>query len=103
MEFKRKKENGLLVFHDNTEEILLKYVQENAKDDPEDIIKTIDKFCYQIHWMMNLGDVKAKVLENTYKKYSPKYVLEIGTYCGYSGIFFKLIIIIKKKYNNNKL
>lgn len=35
---------------------------------------------------MNVGDVKGQILTNELKKSSPKYVLEVGAYLGYSAV-----------------
>lgn len=65
---------------------MLDYVNANAESGNLDsVISTIDKFCYGTHWMMNLGDEKGQIVDNTVKKYSPKTILEMGTYCGYSS------------------
>jgi catechol O-methyltransferase len=64
---------------------LLKYVLINSKkNDLQDIINCIDKFCWNSHWMMNIGDVKGKYLDDAIKHKELKNVLELGTYCGYS-------------------
>eukprot|EP01121_Diplochlamys_sp_Union-15-3_P017838 TRINITY_DN6365_c0_g2_i1.p1 TRINITY_DN6365_c0_g2~~TRINITY_DN6365_c0_g2_i1.p1 ORF type:complete len:183 (-),score=32.30 TRINITY_DN6365_c0_g2_i1:85-633(-) len=35
--------------------------------------------------MMHVGDKKGKILDSVLLEYKPKVVLELGTYCGYSG------------------
>lgn len=83
----RSQTNGVMQFHETTPREMLKYVLENAEDNnPRSVIDTIDKFCWENHWMMHVGDTKGKILENTVKKYQPQNVLELGTYCGYSAI-----------------
>jgi catechol O-methyltransferase len=80
----RKKGNGPMKFHKTTEKELLQYVLENADSNVASVIKTIDDFCWNNHWMMHVGDEKGKILSNVIKKANPMNVLELGTYCGYS-------------------
>ena len=62
-------------------------MQKNAKKgDAESVIKTVDKFCWDGKWMMHIGDVKGKILDDAVKKHKPMKVLELGTYCGYSSV-----------------
>jgi len=83
----RKQINGALAFHKNTEIELAKYVQEHAtQDDPESVIATVDEFCWNNHWMMHVGDVKGKIVDDILKEVNPNIILELGTYCGYSAI-----------------
>jgi len=35
---------------------------------------------------MNIGDSKGQILDQEIKSRSPKVVLELGSYCGYSSI-----------------
>lgn len=81
--------NNPFKFPIGIENKLLKYVLiDKNKDEitPESILSKIDKFCWEIQWMMHIGDKKGKLLEDIIGKYNPKYVLELGTYCGYSTI-----------------
>jgi catechol O-methyltransferase len=87
MKSQRTPQNGVLQFHKDTPYQMLDYVMANAIDnDPRSVIKTIDNFCWQYHWMMHVGDEKGNILANIVKETQPKYVLELGTYCGYSTI-----------------
>lgn len=36
--------------------------------------------------MMNVGDEKGEILDQAVRRASPKLLLELGTYCGYSGL-----------------
>ena len=47
---------------------------------------TIDKFCWEEKWMMNVGDVKGKILDDAVNQTKPMKALELGTYCGYSSV-----------------
>ena len=72
---------------DGREEALAQYVVANARTgDLDDVIRTIDEFCYQQSFMINIGDEKGKILDAAVERTSPKLVLELGTYCGYSGL-----------------
>lgn len=110
----RLKENSALQFKDNyqTEKNLLKYIKENAKKgDLKDVIHTIDKFCYENHWMMNLGDEKGKIYQDELKKCKSGIGLELGCYMGYSCLLAldamsenlkdsKMVCIDPNKYTN---
>jgi len=83
----RTSENGSLQFHNGTEDSLAEFVVANAKlNDPESVVTTVDQFCWNNHWMMHVGDNKGKIVDDVIKKYQPKVILELGTYCGYSAI-----------------
>eukprot|EP01121_Diplochlamys_sp_Union-15-3_P008575 TRINITY_DN2288_c0_g1_i1.p1 TRINITY_DN2288_c0_g1~~TRINITY_DN2288_c0_g1_i1.p1 ORF type:complete len:271 (-),score=46.60 TRINITY_DN2288_c0_g1_i1:20-832(-) len=64
----------------------LKYIKAHAEQNPESVIKHADDFCYSSGWMMNVGDMKGKILDNAVLEHKPKIVVELGTYCGYSSI-----------------
>lgn len=55
------------------------------KGSPIAIIQEIDEFCKQ-NWMMHIGQEKGVILANAVKKAEPKFILELGTYCGYSSL-----------------
>jgi catechol O-methyltransferase len=72
---------------DGREEALAEYVVANAKrGDLDDVIRAIDEFCYEQSFMINVGDEKGEILDAAVRRTSPKLVLELGTYCGYSGL-----------------
>jgi catechol O-methyltransferase len=68
----------------------------------ERILSLVDTFCRSRHWMMHVGDEKGKVVEEFLTKRLDKtgstgtsdsdiksdsfWILEIGTYCGYSTL-----------------
>jgi catechol O-methyltransferase len=82
----RKKEHGVLKFTEGTEKKFLDYILDNAQDNPDSVIEWANKFCWNNHWMMHVGDEKGKILEFEVKNKNPKNVLELGSYCGYSTI-----------------
>ncbi|HXB17102.1 MAG TPA: O-methyltransferase [Solirubrobacteraceae bacterium] len=72
---------------DGREEALGQYVLANARrGDLDDVIRTIDRFCYEQSFMINVGDEKGEILDAAVRRADPKLVLELGTYCGYSAL-----------------
>src|SRR5689334_8924772 len=71
---------------DGREAALADYVEANAKPgDLDDAIRVVDEFCYRHSFMMNVGDEKGEILDRAIERANPELVLELGTYCGYSG------------------
>jgi catechol O-methyltransferase len=72
---------------DGREEALAEYVLTRARTgDLEDVIRTIDEFCYGRSFMINVGDEKGEILDATVRRTGPRLVLELGTYCGYIAL-----------------
>jgi catechol O-methyltransferase len=72
---------------DGREEALARYVLANAREgDLDDVIRTIDRFCYEQSFMINVGDEKGEILDAAVRRTDPKLLLELGTYCGYSAL-----------------
>lgn len=72
---------------DGREDALAEYVLKNARaGDLDDVIRTIDEFCYEQSFMINVGDEKGEILDAAVRRVNPKIVLELGTYCGYSAL-----------------
>jgi catechol O-methyltransferase len=72
---------------DGREEALRAHVLENARaGDVDDAIRVIDRFCYEQSFMINVGDEKGELLDAALRRAAPKQILELGTYCGYSGL-----------------
>jgi catechol O-methyltransferase len=72
---------------DGREEALGQYVLANARrGDLDDVIRTIDRFCYEQSVMINVGDEKGEILDAAVRRADPKLALELGTYCGYSAL-----------------
>ena len=72
---------------DGREEALAQYVVANAKQgDPEDVVRVIDDFCVNRSLMINVGDEKGEILDRAVRRATPKLILELGTYCGYSAL-----------------
>ena len=73
------------------EEKLWEHVHQHAKqNDPVSVYWEIDKFC-KSHWMMNLGPEKGLIIKDRFAEIQPKTILELGTYCGYSSVFFSAL------------
>ncbi len=72
---------------DGREEALAAHVLAHARaGDLDDAIRVIDDFCGTHSVMMNVGDEKGEILDQAVRRASPKLLLELGTYCGYSGL-----------------
>ncbi|XP_027715210.1 catechol O-methyltransferase [Vombatus ursinus] len=69
------------------EERILDWVKQHAVvGDPQSVLDTIDQYCYQKEWAMNVGDVKGLIVDKVIEEVKPKILLELGTYCGYSAV-----------------
>jgi Predicted O-methyltransferase len=64
------------------------YVLNNAKkNDPDSVLNTMDEFARRKRFLMNVGDVKGKILTDEIKKLGSNLtILELGCFCGYSAI-----------------
>ena len=99
-DLKRDPNNGILAFHPGTEQALLTYVQQNLEqvidsndfDTTSAVIGLIDDFCVHRHWMMHVGQEKGSIIKDFLgdcvhsKAGQTLFVVEIGTYCGYSSV-----------------
>ena len=72
---------------DGREEALAAHVLAHARPgDLDDAIRVIDDFCVTDSVMINVGDEKGEILDAAVRRASPALLLELGTYCGYSGL-----------------
>ncbi len=72
---------------DGREAALLRFVLEHARrNEVDDAIRIIDKFAYEKSFLINVGDEKGLLLDAAVARAKPKLMLELGTYCGYSGL-----------------
>ncbi len=89
----------LSVVRPTKEQALLTHVLANAKSgDAESVVETIDHYCWSSvrNWMMNVGDVKGKILDAEIHKIlsarrdanntQPIIAIEFGTYTGYASV-----------------
>ncbi|XP_041428164.1 catechol O-methyltransferase B isoform X2 [Xenopus laevis] len=64
---------------------ILQYVQRTAvQGDANSVISAVDSYCANVEWAMNVGDMKGEILDAVVLDVRPRWVLELGTYCGYS-------------------
>ncbi|KAM4649059.1 catechol O-methyltransferase isoform 2-T5 [Amazona ochrocephala] len=76
-----------LIMNQSKEQRILNFVLQNAvRGDPRSVLDAIDKYCSQKEWAMNVGSEKGVILDKTVEEVSPSVALELGTYCGYSGV-----------------
>ncbi|KAM8993037.1 catechol O-methyltransferase isoform 2-T2 [Ara ararauna] len=76
-----------LIMNQSKEQRILNFVLQNAvRGDPCSVLDAIDKYCSQKEWAMNVGSEKGVILDKTVEEVSPSVALELGTYCGYSGV-----------------
>ena len=72
---------------DGREAATVRYVLSHAKaGDLDDVIATIDRFGYQESFLMNIGDEKGLLLDAAVRRSKARLALELGAYCGYSGL-----------------
>ena len=72
---------------DGREQALAEHVLTHARPgDLDDAIGVIDEFCLTRSVMINVGDEKGEILDRAVQRASPERLLELGTYCGYSGL-----------------
>jgi catechol O-methyltransferase len=72
---------------DGREDALAAHVLAHAREgDLDDVIRVIDDFCVTRSVMINVGDEKGEILDRAVQRAAPALLLELGTYCGYSGL-----------------
>ena len=72
---------------DGREQALGEHVLATARaGDLDDAIRTVDEFCYERSFMVNVGDEKGEILDAAIRRAAPQRLLELGTYCGYSAL-----------------
>ncbi|KAF2761688.1 catechol O-methyltransferase [Pseudovirgaria hyperparasitica] len=79
-------------FDDGREERLLEYVKEHldlaASNKSEEVIRLIDEFGVNHHYMMNVGARKGRIVTEVITQRKPKTMIELGSYIGYSTVLF---------------
>jgi len=66
---------------------VLEYLQSQVSSgDPAGALAAMDEFARSQRFLMNVGDVKGRILVDQLKQSCAGNVLELGTYCGYSAI-----------------
>src|ERR1700739_453131 len=72
---------------DGREEATAEYVIANAPaGEVGAAIDPIDRFAYDKSILMNVGDEKGQLLDTAVRRANPKLAMELGAYCGYSGL-----------------
>ncbi|XP_059850649.1 catechol O-methyltransferase-like isoform X2 [Hypanus sabinus] len=73
---------------------ILEYVLQSAvRGDAKSVVDSIDKYCREKEWAMNVGDEKGAILDRLLEETNPSTVLELGTYCGYSAL--RMVRVLK--------
>ena len=64
------------------------YVARHAHaGDPENVLRTIDRFALEERWLMNVGPDKGPLMRELAQRLPAQAkILELGAYCGYSSI-----------------
>jgi catechol O-methyltransferase len=66
---------------------LLSYLREQTPaGDPVAALASMDRFAREQRFLMNVGDIKGRILVDALRRSGAGNVLELGTYCGYSAI-----------------
>jgi catechol O-methyltransferase len=66
---------------------VLQYLRDNVPPgDPAATLEAMDTFARSQRFLMNVGDVKGRILVEQLQQSGAGNVLELGTYCGYSAI-----------------
>ena len=65
-----------------------KYVAQHARaGDPEDVLRTLDRFAREERWLMSVGPDKGPLIKELAQRLPANArILELGAYCGYSSI-----------------
>jgi catechol O-methyltransferase len=72
---------------DGREARLADYVTARARrGDAADTLRIIDDFAWNRSMLINVGDVKGRILDDAVIRANPRRILELGTYCGYSAL-----------------
>ncbi|KAM9602796.1 transmembrane O-methyltransferase [Morphnus guianensis] len=54
--------------------------------DPRHVLQTFDQWCYHCEHLSSVGPVKGRIVERLLYERAPRWVLELGTYCGYGTV-----------------
>ncbi|KAF2749283.1 putative O-methyltransferase [Sporormia fimetaria CBS 119925] len=80
-------------FDDGREIQLLHYIYshpelEDIRGSPERVIATIDEYARTRKYLMNVGELKGRIVTNLIAEVRPRVMVELGGYVGYSCILF---------------
>ncbi|XP_061026354.1 catechol O-methyltransferase isoform X2 [Eubalaena glacialis] len=77
---------NLLMGNSKEQRILRHVLQHAVAGDPQSVLDTIDAYCSQKEWAMNVGDKKGQIVDAVLREQRPSVLLELGAYCGYSAV-----------------
>jgi catechol O-methyltransferase len=65
-----------------------RYVAQHARPgEPEDVLRTLDRFAREERWLMSVGPDKGPLIKELAQRLPTNAnILELGAYCGYSSI-----------------
>lgn len=63
-------------------------MDEQSSNRPEKVIKLIDDFGVQHHYLMNVGARKGQIVTKLIAEHKPRTMVELGSYVGYSTVLF---------------
>lgn len=80
-------------FDDGREIELLHFIYNHPnlskiRGNPQNVLEAIDEYGKTKKYLMNVGEFKAKIVEDLIKDVKPQVMVELGGYCGYSAIAF---------------
>lgn len=58
------------------------------RGNPQKVLEAIDEYGRTKKYLMNVGEFKAKIVNDLIKEVKPQVMVELGGYCGYSAIAF---------------
>ncbi|WP_255790495.1 O-methyltransferase [Mycobacteroides abscessus] len=70
----------------NKEALVAQITSQTQSGDIDAIIDVIDDFGKRTSFLMNIGDEKGILLEDAIRRAQPRQILELGAFCGYSGL-----------------
>jgi catechol O-methyltransferase len=70
----------------NKEALVARVVAKAPKGDVDAVIREIDDFGRNTTFLMNIGDEKGRLLDDSIRRAQPERLLELGAFCGYSGL-----------------
>jgi catechol O-methyltransferase len=77
---------------DNKEALVARIVADAPEGDIDATIRVIDDFGRNTTWLMNVGDEKGPLLDDAVRRARPAILLELGAFCGYSGLRMARVI-----------
>ncbi|PNS18968.1 hypothetical protein CAC42_6063 [Sphaceloma murrayae] len=84
---------GDVFFDDGREIELLHFIYnkpdlEEIRGSPERVLKCIDEYARSTKYLMNVGELKGKIVTDLIAEVKPQIMVELGGYIGYSCVLF---------------